>query len=486
MTNSVTSTSSPASPVDAPPVSPAVSLAIIAIVSAVLLWLVPRPAAVSAQGWWMLVIFVDTILALTLRPVPGGAAVLIAVVITMLTGVLTAGEALKGYSNPAVWLVVAAFLFSRAVIKSGLARRLALLFVRRIGHTSLGLGYSLVACDVLLASVIPGNSARIGGILMPIGRSLATLYQSTPGSTAGLLGTYLMVVLYQGDMIACAMFLTGQVGNPIAAGLAQREFGIAMTWSRWLLVAVVPGLVSFAVIPWLVYRLQTPGIRHTPEAASMARAELDALGPLTTAEIRVIAIFALVCGLWMTSALHPLAAVTVALLGVVCLVVVGSLAWDDVVREHTAWDVFLWFGGIVRLGEALSEFGLTAAFANAASSVLAGWTWPVLMVAVGVLYFYAHYFFASITTHVVSMFVPFASLLIAAGAPPQLVIFALAFFANLSACLTHFGTTPGPILYSSGFATVGQWWRVGFVASLAHLVVWGSVGLAWWKVLGLW
>ena len=46
-----------------------------------------------------------------------------------------------------------------------------MLFIRTIGHTSLGLGYSLVACDVVLASVIPGNSARIGGILMPIGQN---------------------------------------------------------------------------------------------------------------------------------------------------------------------------------------------------------------------------------------------------------------------------------------------------------------------------
>ena len=256
---------------DAPAIPPWVSVVILFFVALGILYRLPRPAAITVQGWRMFAIFVCTVLGLMLRPLPGGAAVLIGIMVTMLTGVLTPAQALAGYSNTAVWLVIAAFLFSRAVINSGLARRLALLFIRTIGHTSLGLGYSLVACDVVMASVIPGNSARIGGILMPIGRTLSGIYQSTPGPTAGLLGTYLMLVLYQGDMLACAMYLTGQVSNPIAAGLALKTFNVSMTWSRWLQVSIVPGLVSFAVIPWFVYRMSPPGIRHTPEAAAMAR-----------------------------------------------------------------------------------------------------------------------------------------------------------------------------------------------------------------------
>lgn len=434
----------------------------------------------------MLAIFVCTILALTLRPLPGGASVMVAVVVIMLGKVMTPAQALAGYGNPTVWLVLSAFLFSRAVVSSGLARRVAFLFIRAIGHTSLGLGYSLVACDVVMATVIPGNSARIGGILTPITRTLAGIYRSTPGPTAGLLGSYLMLTLYQGDMLACAMFLTGQVSNPIAAEMAMKAFHVEMTWSRWLVVASVPAAVSFAAIPWFVYKTNPPDIRHTPEAAAMARTELMAMGGLTFGEMKVIAVFVLVCGLWATSSAHGVPTVTVALLGVTALLLSRALAWTEIVHEHTAWDVFLWFGGIIRMGEALGEFGLTAAFANSASAVFGGWTWPALMVAILLVYFYAHYMFASITTHMVSMFLPFSSLLVAAGAPAALVVFSLAFSANLAACLTHFGTAPGPILYSAGYVSIGRWWRVGFLISFVHLALWASVGLVWWKVLGLW
>ena len=218
----------------------------------------------------------------------------------------------------------------------------------------------------------------------------------------------------------------------------------------------------------------------------MARQELLALGPLSLAETKVSAVLLVVCSLWATSSMHGIQTVTVALLGVVLLLVLKSLAWSDVVREHTAWDVFLWFGGVIRMGEALNEFGVTSAFASAAGAAFGGWTWPVLMVAIVLLYFYVHYFFASITIHIVSLFLPFASLLVAAGAPVLLVVFSLAFYANLAACLTHFGTTPGPILYSTGYVSTATWWRVGLLISFVHIALWGTLGLAWWKVLGLW
>jgi DASS family divalent anion:Na+ symporter len=481
------SAAAPSVPVaDPPAVPPTVSIPIILLAGLAIVYLLPRPESVTPEGWRLLAIFVGTVLALMLRPIPSGAAVLTGVVVIILTRTLTPAQALTGYGNQTVWLVISAFLFSRAVINSGLARRLAYWLIRTIGHTSLGLGYSLVATDCVMATVIPGNSSRIGGVLMPISRTLAGIYGSKPGGTSGKLGSYLLLTVYQGDMLACAMYLTGQASNPIAAGLALTTFGIAMSWSTWVTITIVPAIVTFAMIPWVVYRFNTPEIRHTPEARDMAQRELAALGPMSGAEIRVVAVLVSVCVLWATASIHGLATVTVGLMGVLALLATRTLLWTEIVREHTAWDVFLWFGGIIRMGEGLAEFKVTDAFASAASAWFGGWTWPVLFLAIALLYFYVHYFFASVTTHIVSMFLPFASLLVAAGAPVGLAVWGLAILANLAACLTHYGTVPGPILYSQGYVSTGRWWKVGAIMSVGHFLVWGTVGLAWWKVLGLW
>ena len=61
----------------------------------------------------------------------------------------------------------------------------------------------------------------------------------------------------------------------------------------------------------------------------------------------------------------------------------------------------------------------------------------------------------------------------------------LAFFSNLYACLTHYGDGAAPIFFGSGYIELKDWWRIGFLLSVVHLVVWLGVGLIWWKVIGV-
>jgi DASS family divalent anion:Na+ symporter len=113
-----------------------------------------------------------------------------------------------------------------------------------------------------------------------------------------------------------------------------------------------------------------------------------------------------------------------------------------------------------------------------------GW-FPVLLVVL-VLYFVTHYAFASITSHMLALFPPFATLLIGVGVPPTLAVYSLMCLTNLPAGLTHYGTTTGPILFSQGYVTLAEWWRAGAIVGAANLVVWLTVGLVWWRVLGFW
>ena len=117
---------------------------------------------------------------------------------------------------------VGRLFMSRGMIKTGLGRRIAFLFIRAIGKHSLGLGYALVLTDMLLAMVIPSNGARAGGIIFPVAKSLAEAYDSRPGETANRLGSFLMTLIYQCDVIVCAMFLTGQASNVLIAKFAQQ------------------------------------------------------------------------------------------------------------------------------------------------------------------------------------------------------------------------------------------------------------------------
>lgn len=448
--------------------------------------LIPVPEGIKPQGWRLLAIFVGTIVGSIVRPVPGGAVVLLGVSAAAISGAMPVESALKGYADPIVWLVLAAFMISRGMIKTGLGRRIALVFVRAIGHRTLGLGYALVSTDMVLASVIPSNGARAGGIIFPIAKSISEAYESRPGETARRLGAFLVPLIYQCDVIICAMFLTGQASNALIAKFAKETAGIELSYAHWLLGSIVPGLISLLVVPLLLYRLYPPLIKRTPEAASYAAHELKKMGRMSLHEKLMLLVFALVGTLWMTTWWHSLNYTVVALLGICVLLLSGVLEWEDVIAERGAWDVFIWYGGLVRMAEALGEAGLTKRFAEAAAGLTSGWKWWAALGCLLLIYFYAHYAFASITAHATAMYIPFLVVIIASGAPPALAVLSLAYFSNLNASLTHYGTTPAPLFFSAGYVRQRTWWWLGLAVSVPNILIWTGIGFGWWKLLGWW
>ncbi|HPT25393.1 MAG TPA: DASS family sodium-coupled anion symporter [Bryobacteraceae bacterium] len=447
--------------------------------------LLPIPPGVTPGGWRLAGLFLATVAGLILSPIPGGALVLLAVTLAPVIGALGLTESLGGYADSTVWLVMAAFFISRSLLNTGLARRIALAFVRTFGKSSVGVCYSLGLSDTLLGAIIPSNGARSGGVTLPITRSIAELYGSTPEQTPRRLGAFLMVGVYQCTIVGAAMFYTGQASNPLAAQMAG-NFGYPVTWVSWFAAAVVPGLVSLAVVPLIVLKIYPPEIRRTPEAAEFARSELVKMGPMSGQERILAAIFGLVCGMWATSAFHHVDITVTALGGSMALLLTGVLKWEDVINERAAWDIFIWYGGLVRLGKALNEAGVTKAFAESVGQFFSNLNWLALLVVALLIYYFAHYAFASITAHILAMYPAFVAVLLAKGAPIGLVVLSFAFLSSLAAGLTHYGTTPAPMFFGHGYVAMKDWWRVGAVVGVANLAIWGTVGFAYWKLIGLW
>ena len=75
--------------------------------------LVPRPDGIALKSWQLLAIFIATIIGLIVQPIAGGAMVLIGVLAIALGGVMPIRDALAGYADPVVWMVLAAFFMSR-------------------------------------------------------------------------------------------------------------------------------------------------------------------------------------------------------------------------------------------------------------------------------------------------------------------------------------------------------------------------------------
>jgi DASS family divalent anion:Na+ symporter len=457
----------------------------VVLAPALLLYFTPVPG-LDAHQRHLLAVFAGTIIALVAQPIPMGASVLVAMTALVLTNTLSGIKVLSGFSNATVWLIFTAFLFARAVTATGFGLRVAYLFIRRFGHSALTLGYSVAASDFVLAPFVPSDTARGGGIIYPIVRSLAEAFESRPGPTAGRIGSFLILVGFHSTYVASAMFLTGMASNPLIAEFARKIAGVDLTWMNWAMAAALPGLLSLAIVPYLIYRLRPPEIRDTRAAQHLAVEELRRMGSMSGRERRLVAILLCVMAGWVSSPWHGFHNAFVALAGVSAILVSGVLTWDDLLRETRAWDALIWFAPLIMMADALNDAGVIRILSGAVFEHLRGWTWPAAAATLAICYLYAHYGFASMTAHVTALYPGFLAAGVAAGAPPLPMALARAYFSSLDAATTHYGTGSAPVYFGGGYVSQASWWRLGFLISLVNLAIWLGLGPWWWKLLRLW
>jgi DASS family divalent anion:Na+ symporter len=449
------------------------------------IWLLPH-GGFDARSWGLLCLFAGTVCALITRPIAAGALMITTIAAGALLRLFSIQDGLSGYGNVTVWLILAAFLFARGLVVTRLGERIAYAIVKRVGGSPLGLGYAIVLADLVMAPMTASNTARAGGILFPITLNVARVFGSEPGPTASRIGSFLMLALYHGDLVVSAMFLTACAPNPLVADIVQKGSTVRLTWATWALAASVPGLVAVAAIPYFVYRLAPPIDLDTSAARTLAADRLASMGPLSAGERGMLAVFSVVLVLWIAGDWLAISPTTAALAGVALLLLVGVLDWRDIVEERSGWDVFMWFGGLMMLAAQLEKAGFPRAFAQVLAAAVHGWPWWWALVAMLVVYVYAHYAFASLVAHVTAMFPAFFATALALGAPPLVAAVTFGVFSNVNAALTHYGTGPAPIVFGAGYVSQPAWWRVGFILSIAHLLIWLPIGFLWWKVMGLW
>ena len=83
---------------------------IICLAIGAIIWFIPAPEGVSAQAWGLLAVFAATIAGFILQPMPIGACSIIGMTLLPLLGIMKAGQALEGFSNGTIWLIVSAFM----------------------------------------------------------------------------------------------------------------------------------------------------------------------------------------------------------------------------------------------------------------------------------------------------------------------------------------------------------------------------------------
>ncbi|SUH86705.1 putative cation transporter [Salmonella enterica subsp. enterica serovar Typhimurium] len=377
---------------------------ILILVIAAGLWQLTPPSGLSAPAWHSAIIFVATIASIVAKVLPIGAVGIIGITVFALayaagdktaSGAIT--TALSELNSSLIWLIVVAFMIARGFIKTGLGRRIALQMIRLLGKRTLGLAYGLAFADLILSPAMPSNTARCGGVIYPIADSLARSFDSHPeDESRSKIGTFLITCIGNVNDVTAALFMTGYTGNLLAVKLAANA-GVTLSWGSWFIAALLPCLVSFLIVPLLVYWLTRPEIKHTPDAPDLARKELAQMGSMTRGEWLMLATVGVLLVLWIFGSSLGVDATTASFVGLSILLLSGVLTWEDVKSEKGAWDTLIWFAALLMMANQLKKLGFTSWFGNligdSIGSTMHGTSWIIILLLLNAAYFLYPLFF---------------------------------------------------------------------------------------------
>ena len=451
--------------------------------------LCPAPAGLREGAWRFLALFVAVVVALVLEPLPAPAIGLIGVTTAAALRLVDPGPegalrwALGGFADRTVWLIFGAFAFSLGYEKTGLGRRIALTLVRRLGGSTLGLGYAAVLADLLIAPFTPSNTARSAGIVYPILRGIPPLYGSEPGPSARKIGGYLMWTAFAATAVTSSLFLTALAPNLVAASLIARATGLEISWARWSLGFLPVGAALLLPLPLLVYLIYPPEVRTSREVPGWAARELAVMGAPSAREwgmgLLILSAFLLwVFGRgWIEPTTVALAAVALMLLG-------GILAWDDLAGNRQAWGVLVYFATLLTLADGLQRVGVVAWAAALVAARLAGLP-PTAAMALLVAFFFAvHYLFASLTAHTTAVLPVLLTTALAIPGMPIRAFAPLAAYAiGLMGVLTPYATGPAPVYYGSGFLPRKDFWTLGAIFGAINLAALLAIGIPYLRII---
>lgn len=476
--------------------------AAVAVALTLLIWFgIPVPDGVSPDAWHLLALFVGIIAGIIGKAMPIGAMAILAITLVALTGVTSdkpaqaAKDALSSLNNSLIWMIGIAIIISRGLLKTGLGMRIGYLLISWFGKRTLGVAYSLSLADLLIGPVTPSNTARGGAIVHPIMRSIALSFDSDPEKgTESKIGKYLALVNYHANIITCIIFVTATAPNPLVVELVAKatHSNINLTWGTWFSAMVVPGLLAMLLMPLILYFMYPPEIKQTPDATQLAKEQLQKMGPMKRDEKIMLSIFGLLLFLWagVPEMLFDIQvdATTTTFLGFALCLLTGVLTWDDALKEKGAWDTVVWFAALVMMANFLNKLGLIGWLSDYLQAGISGLglSWITGCSLLMLAYLYAHYMFASGTAHVTAMFGAFYAAGLALGAPPMLFALMMAAATGIMMSLTHYASGSSPVIYGSGYVTMTEWWKAGFIMSIVELLIFATVGIMWWKLLGYW
>lgn len=353
-----------------------------------------------------------------------------------------------------------------------------------MGKRTLTLGYAVVIIDILLAPFTPSNTARTGGTVFPVVKNLPPLFDSFPNDPSSRrIGGYLMWMMVVGTSLSSSMFVTGAAPNVLGIEFVSKIAGVHISWMQWFMAFLPVGLVLLIVAPLLSYYLYKPGVTHSSEVAGWADGALAEMGKLSRQEYTLIGLVLLSLCLWVFGG-KVVNATAVCLLAVSLMLALHVVSWKAITQYSSAWNTLVNLATLVVMANGLTRSGFIDWFATTMSTHLSDFSPTMTVVALVLVFYFAHYLFASLSAHTATML----PVILAVGkglpgVPMEQLSILLVLSIGLMGVLTPYATGPGVIIYGCGYVKSKDYWRLGAILGVLYIAALLLIG---WPILSLW
>ncbi len=459
------------------------------------LYFMPLPAGLTASGQSVLACFFLALVWWICEPVPTYVTSLVLMVLLVFTDAWDQDHVLGVLGYDVIWLNVMAFILSSILVKTNLAKRLALELIARFGHNAYKMLFAFMALQLCLAPLIPATAAR-AVMTLPLMMVVAAIYGST-GDKPNNFGRNLFLQNLLGVNVFSSGFMTGSTANLIAVSMILSMGGQKVFYTDWMFanlpVVVITLGIAWFIGPRLLIRLRPeekkPVINGGIEALKL---QLQRMGRVSFQEKKAAVIFGLVIFLWMTDRFHmrwfgfEIDAVMAAVVGaVICfLPKIGLIKWSE---ADIPWHLMIFSAGAYAGGMALDNSGAARWAINnlfAYFHITKGTSFMLVYVIIVAVNMYSHVFFTSKTMRTIIMIPVVIAIAQQLGFPAVSLALPAAFTIDWVIALP-ISAKPNVILFSTGQYSVLDNLKYGLTVATIGIIVLTIAGMTWFRWLGI-
>ena len=460
-----------------------------------LLYYMPTPAGMTGAGQTVIACFALALTWWITEPLPTHLTSLALMALLVFFNGWGEESILQVLGYSVIWLNILAFILASMLVKTNLAKRIALMLIVRWGHSAGLILLALFVLNLLLAAFIPATAAR-AVMMLPILMVVASIYGAS-SSKPNNFGRNLFLQNVQAVDFGSSAYMTGSNANLIAVAFILSMAGQRVYYTDWMFanlpVVVLAMFISWFIGPRLIFKLR-PENRQPVVSGGIEklRERLLEMGPVTGGEKRAMAIFGLVIVLWVTDRLHmrmfgfEITAVMAAFIGVLIALSpkLGLLKWGE---ADIPWNLMIFSAGAYAGGLALNDSGASRWLVGTLFERLhigpgVGF-WPVYCIVIAVNMF-SHVFFTSKTMRTL-IFIPFViAIAQTLGFKPLALALPAAFTIDWVITLP-INAKPNVIQFSTGQYSVLDSLKYGLVMTAVGTLLLILAGFTWFRLLGI-